>query len=98
MSSKKSPVQKYKDIDVLYHYKNLETKKARKIYKILYSWKNNLHPQYYATMNYKLVTDFIILYKFYYHKKIVIYNIKKIYLMNSLMVFYHFILMLVKKN
>ena len=64
-----SHTRKHTDIDVLYHYNKLKTKKARKIYKILYSWKNNLHPQYYATMNYKLITDFIILYNFYYNKK-----------------------------
>jgi hypothetical protein len=74
MSSRKSPVQKYTEIDVFYDYnklktKKVKTKKAKKMYKILYAWKNNLHPQYYATMNYKLITDFIILYKMYYRKK-----------------------------
>ena len=68
-SLSQSKSQKYKDIHTVYNYKNLETKKVNKIYQILYSWKNNLHPQYYATMNYKLVTDFIILYKIYYNKK-----------------------------
>lgn len=68
-SLSQSKSQKYKDIHTVYNYKNLETKKVNKIYQILYSWKNNLHPQYYATMNYKLVTDFIILFKIYYNKK-----------------------------
>jgi hypothetical protein len=56
------------DLDHFYNYKNL-TKEYKNIYKILYSWKNNLDAQYYYTMNYKLIIDFIILYKIYYNKE-----------------------------
>jgi hypothetical protein len=75
------------ELNIFYNYKNLKINVDEKIFDLLYKWKINNGDALYATVNYKRIIDFLILYNLFYNKK----NAKLNLMMNTKIILYHYI-------
>jgi len=57
------------ELNIFYNYKNLKINVDEKIFDLLYKWKSNDGDALYATVNYRRIIDFLILFNLFYNKK-----------------------------